>query len=110
MQFDVLILEPAEEFLQSLDRKLRAKAIRSIGLLQEFGPRLQMPHARKLVGHDLYELRVKLGSNICRLFYFYADGQIYVVTSGYSKKSDRTSRQEIIKAIRLRSQFEEKQQ
>jgi len=37
----------------------------------------------------LFELRVKHGSNICRLFYFYFRNNIYIVTSGYLKKDQK---------------------
>ena len=38
MIYTVKILLQAKAFLQSLDVKLRAKAFRTINLLQEFGP------------------------------------------------------------------------
>ena len=110
MAYEVLLLDPAVDFLRSTEPKLRAKAFRTIELLREFGPELPMPHAKKLTGQDLYELRVKQGSNICRLFYFNHDGRIYVVTSGYVKKSDKTDRQEINRALRLKSEYEEDNQ
>jgi len=89
MAYEVGLLAPAVEFLQGIDTKLRAKAARTIELLREFGPMLPMPHAKKLSGYPLWELRVKQGSNIVRMFYFAIDGTTYVVTSGFSKKSDR---------------------
>ena len=103
MAYEVELLPPAVEFLQAIDTKLRAKAARTIELLRQFGPTLPMPHAKKLYGHPLWELRVKQGSNILRMFYFAIDGTTYVVTSGFSKKSDRTSRSEIERAMRLRA-------
>lgn len=104
MQYKVVVLEPAQQFVAGLNEKLKAKALRAIDLLQDFGPYLAMPHARKLSRHDIWELRVKQGSDICRLFYFHHAGVAYVVTSGYVKKSDKTSPTEIEKAERLRKQ------
>jgi len=69
MQYQVLLLEPAHRFIAGLDAKFKAKVLRAIDLLEDFGPYLAMPHARKLKGHNMWELRVKLGSDICRLFY-----------------------------------------
>ena len=69
-----------------------------------------MPHARKLSGYDLHELRSQIGSNTCRLFYFHKGQKVYVVTSGYVKKghrTNRTSRSEIDRAMRLKRQYEE---
>ena len=66
-----------------------------------------MPHARKLSGYDLHELRAQIGSNTCRRFYFHNGQRVYVVTSGYVKKAHRTSRSEIDRAARLKKQYEE---
>ena len=103
--FEVELLPPAAEFLRGVAPKLRAKAARTIGLLRQFGPNLPMPHSRRLSGYPLWELRVKQGSNIIRMFYFAKGSIAYVVTSGYVKKSDKTSRTELDRAMRLRSEF-----
>lgn len=105
MAYDVHLLEPADQFLAELEVKMRAKAFRSLALLEHFGPQLPMPHAKQLVGYDLHELRVRQGSNICRLFYFFDHEAIIVVTSGYRKKSDRIDRREIEKALRLKRRY-----
>lgn len=38
--------EPAKDFLDSLDKKLKAKMFREIDLLMENGSDLRMPHSR----------------------------------------------------------------
>lgn len=103
MPFEVELLPPAVEFLRTVEVKLRAKAARAIELLREFGPVLSMPHARQLSGYPVSELRVKQGTDILRLFYFRRDSVTYTVTSGYLKKTDKTSRREIERALRLRA-------
>ena len=105
MSCEVTLLDPARGFIAGLDAKLKAKTLRTIDLLAEFGSRLSMPYARKLTGHELWELRVRHGSDICRLFYFHRGHEIYVVTSGYVKKTDRTSAAQIARAERLRRRF-----
>ena len=105
MPYEVVLLETVRGFISGLNAKFRAKTLRTIDLLAEFGPFLSMPHARKLSGHELWEIRVRQGSDICRLFYFHHPTMGYVVTSGYVKKTDRTSTQEIDKANRLRIRF-----
>jgi phage-related protein/DNA-binding XRE family transcriptional regulator len=99
--YDVELLSPAVEFLGSLEAKLRAKAPRTIELLRQFGPQLPMPHSKRLSGYPLWELRTKQGSSIVPMFYFAADRTVYVVASGYVKKTDKTSRSEIERAMRL---------
>lgn len=75
MQFMVAFYEksdgtkPAAEFLQSLDNKMRAKMLRTIGLLQEFGGDLREPFLKPL-GDGIFELRAQVGNNISRVLFF----------------------------------------
>ncbi len=105
--YEIILLEPVIAFIDRLDVKMQAKVLRTVDLLEQFGPFLPMPHSKKLTGYELYELRVKLATNIVRLFYFHDKGKVCVVTSGYVKKTDRTSKGEIEKAIKLKAQFYE---
>ena len=108
MKYSVIILEPAKDFLLNLDIKLRAKAFRTIELLQELGPILKEPHTKKIVGtKNLYELRIKFSNNICRLFYFHHERNIYIITSGYIKKDHKLNKSEIDKALKLMKLFKE---
>ena len=102
-------MEQAQIFLESLDKKKRAKVVRSIELLKQFGHRLPMPHAKKLKGYQLHELRIKQGTDIIRMFYFITGDTVCVITSGYVKKSNHTNQTEIERAIRIRDQFLEEE-
>ena len=93
------------DFIEELSPKLRAKTLRTLDLLAEFGRHLGMPHCRKLTGHELWELRIRFATDICRLFYFFHRDRVYVVTSGYVKKRDRTSITEIRRAEMLKKEF-----
>jgi phage-related protein len=85
---------------------MRAKVYRGIDLLKLFGFRLAEPHAKTLKSAEgLKELRVKVATDICRLFYFHHKEKVYVCTSGYIKKTDRTDEQEIQRALRIRNDF-----
>ena len=102
MSYDVRLLRPAVDFIEGLPRKLRAKALRTVELLRRFGPELGEPHAKAITGaRGLRELRVRFGSDICRLFYFRREGVVYVVTSGYVKKARKLKDSEIERARRL---------
>jgi hypothetical protein len=105
MEFSVILLDPAMAFINRLEPKLQTKALRSIEMLRHFGPQLPMPHSKKLVGFNLWELRVRQGSNICRLFYFHQQQTTYVVASGYVKKSDKANVDEIQRAVRIRNAY-----
>ena len=55
--------KPAEEFLDSLDTKMRAKALHSLSILEEFGNQLREPYSKQLED-GLFELRIKFA--ICK--------------------------------------------
>jgi len=86
---------PALDFLNSLSPKDRAKANNSLRLLEEFGTKLSMPHARRIDGR-LWELRP--GDN--RLFYFLQIDQKFVIVHGYRKQSMKAPEKEIATALR----------
>lgn len=94
---------PVEEFLDDLPPKLRAKNFREIGLLAEFGTDLPAPYTKQLHGKraaGLWELRVKLATDITRIFYFFPMGERVLLLHGFTKKSDETPPQELETAIR----------
>jgi phage-related protein len=106
MNFEVKVLPPAFEFIRSLPEKMRAKVFRGIDLLKLFGYRLGEPHAKTLKNAEgLKELRIKFATDICRIFYFHHKNNLYVLTSGYIKKKDKTDEQEIERALKLRDDF-----
>jgi phage-related protein len=105
--YKIILLEPAIEFIDTVNKKMKAKIYRTVDLLEKYGPFLPLPHSKKLSGHNLYELRVKVASDIVRLFYFHDKGKIFVITSGYVKKTNKTSMREINFALKLKYKFQE---
>lgn len=98
---------PVKEFLDSLDKKMRAKLVSEIGLLQEKGNQLRLPYSEHLED-GIFELRAKVGSDISRvLYFFYYEGRI-ILTHGFIKKTQKTPRREIEKAKRYRLDFWER--
>lgn len=102
MSYTVRLLDPAIGFLEGLRPTMQAKAYRAVNLLENVGPPLGPPYAKSVVGQrGLRELRVQLGSDACRLFYFHFRNVVYVVTSGYMKKTQKLDVLEIQRAVRL---------
>ena len=56
-------------------------------------------------GDGLYEIRVKVGSDIFRVFSFFEEGNLIVVINGFQKKSDKIPRNEIVRAERIRKEY-----
>ncbi|MFC1585397.1 type II toxin-antitoxin system RelE/ParE family toxin [Fibrobacterota bacterium] len=108
MDYEVMLIDQAVGFLRKLSLNMRAKVFRTIELLKTFGPNLTEPYSKSMTGYrELKELRVKLGNTICRLFYFHFKGNIYIVTSGFIKKKQKTDKREIDKAVKLMNEFKE---
>lgn len=95
---------PIEDFLDTLDNKMRAKVLRLILLLEQNGNELREPFSKAL-GNGLYELRAKQGSNITRILYFFVIGHKIVLTNGFSKKTPKTPRGEILLAQKYRAEY-----
>ncbi len=99
-KFEVIFYEkengdcPVEEFLNSLDVKMRAKMVGLLELLEEKGNQLREPYS-KLIDDGIFEIRCKVGNNITRLLYFfYYKGKI-ILTNGFVKKTQKTPLEEI---------------
>lgn len=60
--------EPVQELIDSFQEKTKTRVYNSFELLAEFGPFLRMPHAKKITGTPLWELRI-LGEASLRFFY-----------------------------------------
>ena len=99
--------KPMVKFLNSLEPKLRAKANRDIAALRDQAYMLWEPHSKSM-GRGLFELRIRQGGDIVRAFYFFFCGSKIVVTNGYVKKSQKTPRKEIERALAYRADWEER--
>ena len=98
---------PAEEFLLSLDKKMRAKILGIMGILQEKGNQLREPYSKHL-DDGIFEIRGKVGTDISRvLYFFYYEGKI-IFTNGFVKKTQKTPKSEIDKAKVYRNNYLEK--
>lgn len=98
---------PIQTFLDSLDNRMRAKALYGISILEEYGNRLREPYS-KPVGDGLFELRVKFASDISRIFYFFVVGNRIVLTNGFIKKTMRTPKSELTLARKYKADYEER--
>ena len=98
-------IAPVEEFLDSLDVKMRNKALGSLSILEEYGNQLREPHSKPM-GGGIFELRIKFGSDISRIFYFFFVGNKIVLTNGFVKKSRKTPKGELELARKYKADYE----
>ena len=97
---------PVKEYLDSLSPKLRAKTLRSIMLLEEFGTNLRMPYSAP-IGNGIFELRSIVGNDITRVLYFFMERNTAILTNGFTKKTQKTPVQEIKRANQYRVDYYE---
>jgi phage-related protein len=55
----------------------------------------------------LFEARIKLGSNIWRVFCFFDKGKLVILLNGFVKKTQKTPKKEIDKAVLLMKEYYE---
>ncbi len=98
---------PVEQFLLSLNIKMRAKLVGIMKILQEKGNMLREPYS-KPIDDGIFELRGKVGNDISRvLYFFFYDGKI-IVTNGFVKKTQKTPKAEIERAKAYREDYLER--
>jgi len=98
---------PVVIFISEKPPKEQAKILREIDLLEQFGLTLGMPHIRKLVNSELWELRVRLGSNIFRILFKDMNNK-YLLLHGFQKKTDKVPKTEINVALRRLENYMER--
>ena len=97
--------KPVSDFLNSLDKKMLAKSLHSIAILEEFGNALREPHSKPM-GDGLFELRIKFSSDISRIFYFFVVDNKIILTNGFVKKTMKTPKAELDLARKYKADYE----
>lgn len=99
---------PTQEFMDALDRKMRAKLLKLQLLLEQNGNKLTEPYS-KYLEDGIFELRAQRGNNIARVLYFFVVGQKIVITNGFIKKTQKTPKRELKLAKKYRTDYMKKE-
>src|SRR3972149_11217718 len=95
---------PVEEFLDSLPDRSAQKVIWVRRLVERLDI-VPQQYFKKLVGsEDLWEIRAQMGGNSYRLLGFFDGATLLILTSGFSKKQQKTPMREI--QIALQRKFD----
>ena len=98
---------PVVDFILERPPKEQAKILREVDLLEEFGLFLGMPHVRKIVSTGLWELRIRLGTNIFRILFKELENK-FLLLHGFQKKTDKVPKKEINIALRRLEKYLER--
>jgi len=95
-----------QDFFVEQRDKVKDKIIWTFGLIEELQivPETYLKHIENTVG--LFEIRVQQGNDIFRIFCFFDQGKLVVLATGFQKKTQKTPKQEIEKAIRIKEEYE----
>lgn len=86
--------EPTADFINSLPDKTKARVLRIIKLLKEYGVLLKEPYTKQIKG-KIRELRIKDAQGNIRVLYFTYTGQRFILLHGFVKKTDKTPSRDI---------------
>ena len=97
------------EFYQKQNNKVKGKIQYTFELIKQV-ERIPEKFFKHLSGTDgLYEIRIEFQSNIYRVFCCFDKGNLVVLFNGFQKKTQKTPKKEIEKAIKLmKLYFEQK--
>ena len=95
-----------QEFFDKQNKKVKAKIVWTLDLIEELHrvPETYLKHIENTEG--LYEIRVQLGSDIFRIFCFFDQGQLVVLVNGFQKKTQKTPKNEIEIALKIKAAYE----
>jgi phage-related protein len=91
--------ESVQQEILVLPAGFLARYLRYTDRMEVFGPDLGMPHTRAM-GDGLFELRLKAGEGIARVFYCTMVGKKIMMLHQFVKKTERTPPRELETARR----------
>lgn len=95
-----------QEYLDGLDTKARAKLLSRVYLVSVKGISVGVQHNWvKRIENNLYEIRSRISNDQHRGLYFHVVGNHYIITHGFTKKSQKTPVKEFKHAKALRDEY-----
>lgn len=105
MKINVIFLEPAKEFIESLPEKAKKKVVYNINRVSN--GEINKDLFKKLGDTDIWEFRTVFNGSKYRLLAFWDvdRSSIIVAANGFMKKTQKTPQKEIERAIMLRTEY-----
>jgi phage-related protein len=96
-----------QDFFVKQRDKVRDKIIWTLELIEEIQkiPKTYLKHLENTDG--LYEIRVQQGRDIFRIFCCFDQGQLVILMNGFQKKTRKTPKKEIEKALKIKEEYED---
>ena len=95
------------DFFQNQKQKVKDKILWTFRII-ETQKQIPTDYLKHLEGtNGLYEIRVQQGSDIFRIFCFFDEGKLIVLANGFQKKTQKTPKLEIEKALKIKKEYEQ---
>ena len=94
-----------KDFFDPLNNKLKNK-IDEVLFMIRIAERIPRKFFQHMTGTDgLFEIRIEYQSNIYRIFCCFDKGNLVVLFNGFQKKSQKTPRKEIERALKIKNEY-----
>lgn len=94
------------DFYEKQKQKVKEKIVWTFRVIETI-PQVPTEYLKHIEGTDsLYEIRIQLGSDIFRIFCFFDEGKLVVLANGFQKKTQKTPKKEIEKALKIKEEYE----
>jgi len=95
-----------EDFFIKQRDKVKDKIVWTFQLIEELEriPETYLKHIENTDG--LFEIRIQQGNDIFRIFCFFDEGKLVVLANGFQKKTQKTPKNEIEKALKIKNEYE----
>lgn len=93
------------DFFNKQKQKVQDKILWTFRII-ETQQQVPTDYLKHIEGTDgLYEIRVQQGSDIFRIFCFFDEGKLIVLANGFQKKTQKTPKSEIEKALKIKNEY-----
>lgn len=94
------------DFIEAQTQEVRDKISWTIDVIRSIKivPETYLKHIESSKG--LYEIRVQHGTDIYRIFCFFDKGKLIILANGFQKKTQKTPRKEIARALKIKKEYE----
>lgn len=97
-------------FLNGQNNKAKDKILWTLKLIEDLAviPTVYFKYIKN--EESLYEIRIQQGTDIYRIFCFFDTGKLVVLINGFVKKTQKTPKSEIEKALKIKKEYETEKQ
>ncbi|PWG62668.1 type II toxin-antitoxin system RelE/ParE family toxin [Bifidobacterium callitrichidarum] len=97
-----------EEWIRKLPPKDKIKLLATIHNIEQYGLQIALRKEWvKKIDDEIWEIRSRFGNNIQRGPFFFAQGDLCIITHGFTKKTQKTPKSEINRAREIMKRYKE---